>query len=74
MAKMLDRPAPEGARSVSWPWYHHVLTNELTLEVRAIFEGYSGVRREDIESHIYSIVSTRFTAELRPMYAYINLC
>ena len=58
MAQMLDRPAPEGARSVSWPWYHHVLTNELTPEARSVLEDYSGIPPEDVESHIYSIVST----------------
>lgn len=57
MAQMLDRPAPEGARSVSWPWYHHVLTNELTPDARSLLEKYSGILPEDVESHIYSIVS-----------------
>lgn len=54
---MLDRPAPDGARSVSWPWYHHVLTTELTPDARIILEDYSGVLPQDVESHIYSIVS-----------------
>ena len=58
MAQMLDRPAPEGSRSVSWPWYHLVLTNELTPDARSMLEGYSGIPPDDVESHIYSVVST----------------
>lgn len=57
MAQMLDRPAPDGARSVSWPWYHHLLTTELTPDARTILEKYSGIAPEDVESHIYSVVS-----------------
>lgn len=56
MAKMLDRPVPEGSRSVSWPWYHHVLTTELTTEARNVLEKYSRIPPKDVESHIYSIV------------------
>lgn len=56
MAKMLDGPVPDGARSVSWPWYHHVLTNELTPDARELLMTYSGVSRKEMEAHIYSIV------------------
>ena len=55
---MLDGPVPEGARSVSWPWYHHVLTDELTMEARALFEQYAKVPSDDVENHIYRIVSS----------------
>ena len=54
---MLNGPVPEGARSVSWPWYHHVLTNELTLDARVLFEQYAKVPSKDLENHIYRIVS-----------------
>lgn len=57
MAKMLDGPVPEGARSVSWPWYHHELTYELTPDARSILENYSKISPENVESHIYRIVS-----------------
>ena len=57
MAKMLDGPVPVGARSVSWPWYHHVLTTELKPDARALLEKYSKIPRKDVESHIYKIVS-----------------
>lgn len=57
MAKMLERPVPEGSRSVSWPWYHHVLTNELTSEARNVLVKYSKIAPRSVESHIYSIVS-----------------
>ncbi len=57
MAKMLERPVPEGSRSVSWPWYHHVLTNELTTEARNVLVKYSKIAPRNVESHIYSIVS-----------------
>lgn len=59
MAHMLNGPVPEGARSVSWPWYHHVLTNELTVEARAVFEHYAKLAPEDVENHIYRIVSIK---------------
>lgn len=62
MAHMLDGPVPEGARSVSWPWYHHVLTNELTLDARTLFEQYAKVSPEEVENHIYRIVSLKLTA------------
>ena len=55
---MLEHPAPKGSRSVSWPWYHHCLTNELTPEARIMLEFYSRVPAANIESHIYSIVSS----------------
>ena len=57
MAKMLDGPVPQGARSVSWPWYHHVLTNELTTDAKKLLTAYSGVSSDEMEAHIYSIVS-----------------
>ena len=57
MAKMLEHPAPKGSRSVSWPWYHHCLTNELTPEARIMLEFYSRIPAANVESHIYSIVS-----------------
>ena len=56
MAKMLDGPVPGGARSVSWPWYHHVLTNELTPDAKKLLTTYSKIPPEEIEDHIYSIV------------------
>ena len=59
MAHMLNGPVPKGARSVSWPWYHHVLTNELTMEARALFEQYAKLAPEDVENHIYRIVSIK---------------
>lgn len=52
---MLDHPVPEGSRSVSWPWYHHVLDKELTPQARNMLEDYSGIRPEDVEAHVYSI-------------------
>lgn len=57
MAKMLDGPVPEGAKSVSWPWYHHELTTELTIDARSILEQYSKIAPGDVETHIYRIVS-----------------
>lgn len=59
MAHMLDGPVPDGARSVSWPWYHHVLTDELTVDARALFEQYAKVPPKDVENHIYRIVSSK---------------
>lgn len=56
MAKMLDRPVPEGSRSVSWPWYHHVLDKEMTPLARTMLEQYSHVAPQDVEKHVYSIV------------------
>ncbi|KAL8706613.1 MAG: hypothetical protein Q9201_000360 [Fulgogasparrea decipioides] len=55
MAKMLDGPVPDGARSVSWPWYHHILTKELTPDAKKLLTAYSEVSPEDVEAHIYSI-------------------
>lgn len=57
MAKMLDGPVPDGARSVSWPWYHHTLTTELTLDARTLLQKYSKIPKEDVENHVYRIVS-----------------
>lgn len=57
MAKMLDGPVPDGARSVSWPWYHHVLGDELTTDARGVLEKYSKIPPRDVESHIYRIVN-----------------
>lgn len=57
MAKMLDGPVPEGARAVSWPWYHHELGEELTPDAKKVLELYSKVPPGEIESHIYRIVS-----------------
>lgn len=59
MAKMLDGPVPAGARSVSWPWYHHELGEELTTEAKEVLEQYSNVPADKIESHIYRIVSSQ---------------
>ena len=59
---MLEHPAPKGSRSVSWPWYHHCLTNELTKEARTMLEFYSRIPAANVESHIYSIVSHRPTS------------
>ncbi|KAL9031005.1 MAG: hypothetical protein Q9180_006849, partial [Flavoplaca navasiana] len=56
MAKMLDGPVPGGARSVSWPLYHHVLTNELTPDAKKLLITYSKIPPKDIEGHIYSLV------------------
>lgn len=56
MAKMLDGPVPDGARSVSWPWYHHVLTNELTTEAKQLLAVYSGIPSTQMEAHVYRIV------------------
>ena len=64
MAKMLDGPVPDGARSVSWPWYHHELKDELTPEARLVLEEYSNIRPEKIESHVYRIVSTMYLIRL----------
>ncbi|KAL8924514.1 MAG: hypothetical protein Q9208_003989 [Pyrenodesmia sp. 3 TL-2023] len=55
MAKMLDGPVPNGARSVSWPWYHHVLTNELTTEAKQLLSNYSGIPSTQMEAHVYSV-------------------
>ena len=55
---MLDGPVPAGARSVSWPWYHHELGEELTTEAKEVLEQYSNVAADKIESHIYRIVSS----------------
>ena len=57
MAKMLDGPVPNGARSVSWPWYHHTLTTELTSDARTLLEQYSKIPPDRVETHIYRIVS-----------------
>ncbi len=57
MAKMLDGPVPNGARSVSWPWYHHTLTTELTVDARALLEQYSKIPADRVETHIYRVVS-----------------
>lgn len=62
MAKMLDGPVPDGARSVSWPWYHHILTTELTVEARALLQQYSKIPAQDVENHVYRIVSHYFQA------------
>ena len=56
---MLNGPVPEGARSVSWPWYHHLLTNELTMDARTLFEQYAKIPADDVENHIYRIVSSK---------------
>ncbi|KAL9102172.1 MAG: hypothetical protein Q9163_002646 [Psora crenata] len=52
---MLDGPVPDGARSVSWPWYHHELKGELTPAARTLLEQYSKVDPAQVESHIYRI-------------------
>ena len=57
MAKMLDGPVPNGARSVSWPWYHHTLTTELTVDARTLLEQYSKIPPDRVETHIYRVVS-----------------
>ena len=59
MAKMLDGPVPDGARSVSWPWYHQTLTTELTVDARTLLEEYSKVPKDGVKTHIYRIVSAR---------------
>lgn len=56
MAKMLDGPVPKGARSVSWPWYHHTLTTELTIDARTLLEHYSRIPPQQVKDHIYRIV------------------
>lgn len=55
MAKMLDGPVPDGARSVAWPWYHHLLTTELTVDARKLLATYSRIPADQLETHIYSI-------------------
>ena len=54
---MLDGPVPYGARSVSWPWYHHTITTELTADARTLLEQYSKIPPDRVEPHIYRIVS-----------------
>lgn len=54
---MLDGPVPNGARSVSWPWYHHTLTTELTVDARTLLEQYSKIPPDRVETHIYRVVS-----------------
>lgn len=66
MAKMLDGPVPDGARSVSWPWYHHVLTNELTPDARRLLATYSGISPKYMEEHIYRIVSALSRYQTNP--------
>ncbi|MCJ1382012.1 hypothetical protein MMC17_005124 [Xylographa soralifera] len=44
-------------RSKSWPWYHEFIEDKLTSSVKDLLEGYSGIRAEDAESHVYKIVS-----------------
>lgn len=55
---MLTGPVPNGARSVSWPWYHHEIGSELTEEAREVLEKYAKVPSDQVESHIYRIVGT----------------
>lgn len=57
---MLDGPVPDGARSVSWPWYHQLLTHELTPEAKELLSAYSGVPAAEMEAHVYSIVGLFF--------------
>ena len=64
MAKILDGPVPEGARSVSWPWYHHTLTTELTVDARTLLEQYSKIPASEVEKHIYRIVSRQLTTNI----------
>ena len=69
MAHMLDGPVPEGARSVSWPWYHHVITNELTTDARTLFEQYAKIPSEEVENHVYRIVGPRFLETIEHSFA-----
>ena len=57
MASMLNGELANDARSVMWPWYHEVLQHELTAEARQLLEKYSKIPPDQIESHIYKIVS-----------------
>ena len=66
MAKMLDGPVPDGARSVSWPWYHHVLTTELTPDAKKLLTTYSKVPPAEIEAHIYRVVGVNQTSSHEP--------
>lgn len=60
MAHMLTGPVPTGARSVSWPWYHHEIGFELTEEAREVLETYAKIPPDQVESHIYRIVGSSF--------------
>ena len=44
-------------RSKSWPWYYESIGDKLTPTAKDLLEVYSGIRAEDVESHVYRIVS-----------------
>ena len=44
-------------RSTDWPWYHKEIGKSLTSDARALLENYGHIAPEQVEEHIYKIVS-----------------
>ena len=51
----VDKDHP--ARSRKLPWYQASLDNKLSPEARKLFEQYSKIPAQEIETHIYKVVS-----------------
>lgn len=45
------------ARSRKLPWYQDLLGNKLSPEARKLFEQYSKIPAQEVEAHIYRVVS-----------------
>ncbi|EPE32083.1 S-adenosyl-L-methionine-dependent methyltransferase [Glarea lozoyensis ATCC 20868] len=52
---ILNLPANHGARSTNLPWYQPSLENKLNERVRRVFEEYSRIPPDEVESHVYEV-------------------
>jgi hypothetical protein len=53
-------PQDHMARSTKLPWYVPGFENKLKPSFRKLLEEWSGIAPEDVESHIYQMVRSKF--------------
>ena len=46
------------SRSKEFPWYEESVGEKLTIGIRTLLEGYSGIPAKEVEDHVYKIVCT----------------
>jgi SAM-dependent methyltransferase len=64
--RILSLPANHEARSTSLPWYQPSLEKKLNERVRRVFEEYSRIAPDEVESHVYEVVShTSYLLKIR---------
>lgn len=56
------------ARSRKLPWYQTSLGNKLSPEARKLFEQYSKIPAQEVDAHIYRVVSCSHVMLYHPIF------